>query len=201
MGEQTFAALGGDATVGAMFRFIPIPALPVVLSGLLVFGACKQKAEPAAEASANAIHSEDEICNLLTDEEVSAEMKQPVTGRRMPSSGQYSAPSCGWLTSEAPDSPGFAVTLFFHPDASDAPGSFVKKVKDVCRAPINLPNKPPLRVPEEPIEGLGDEATLCRKLLVRKGNNFFFIDRKPDSEEPWQESARRLASKVVSRLP
>lgn len=184
-----------------MLRFIPLPALPLVLSGLIVFGACKQKAEPAAEPSANAIHSEDEICNLLTDAEVSAEMKQPVTGRRMPSTGQYSAPSCGWLTSEAPDSPGFGVTLFFHPDASDAPGSFAKKVKDVCSSSVLLRNKPPLRVPEEPVEGLGDEATLCRKLLVRKGNNFFFIDRKPDSEDPWQESARRLAAKVVSRLP
>src|SRR5262245_30848262 len=111
-----------------MSKLVPCPALSLVLSGLLVLCACKQKGESAPEASANAIRSEDEICNLLTNEEVGAEMKQPVTGRRMPSSGQYSAPSCGWLTSDAPDSAGFVVTLFFHPDSADAPGSFTKKV-------------------------------------------------------------------------
>lgn len=184
-----------------MSTSISFPALRLVLSGLLFCGACKQKAEPAAEASAKVIHSEDEICNLLTDEEVSAEMKQPVTGRRMPSLGQYSAPSCGWLTSDAPDSPGFTVTLFFHPDATDAPGSFAKKVKDVCSGFVYPRNKPPVHVPEQPIAGLGDEAILCSKLLARKGNNFFFIDRKGGDEAPWQESARRLAAKVISRLP
>ena len=128
-------------------------------------------------------------------------MKQPVTGRRMPSTGQYSAPSCGWLTSDAPDSTGFAVTLFFHPDSADGPASFTTKIKDVCRGPVLRRNKPPLHVPLRAIEGLGDEATLCSKLLVRKGNSFFFIDWKGDEEAPWQESARRLAAKVVSRLP
>ncbi|MEO8185050.1 MAG: hypothetical protein ABI895_40105 [Deltaproteobacteria bacterium] len=175
---------------------------PVLLGCLLFFSACARKSEATKEASANAIQSEDEICKLLTDEEVAAEMKQPVTGRRMPSSGQYSAPSCGWLTAEADDSPGFTVTLFFHPDATDAPGSFKRKVKDVCSASTYFANKPPEPPrPTEPIEGLGDEAALCRKLLVRKGNNFFFIDQKGDSAVPWQEGARRLAAKVVSRLP
>jgi hypothetical protein len=172
-----------------------------MLSGFLVVSACKQKGESAPNASATAIHSEDEICELLTDEEVGAEMKQPVTGRRMPSTGQYSAPSCGWLTSDAPDSTGFAVTLFFHPDAPDAPGSFKSKVKDVCSAATFRRNKPPVHVPVQSIEGLGDEAILCRKLLVRKGNNFFFIDPKGDEEVPWQDGARRLAAKVVARLP
>ena len=183
-----------------MSNFSP-SALPLVLSGLIVLGACKQKAEPTAEASANAIRSEEEICKLLSDEEVSAEMKQPVKGRLMPSSGQYSAPSCGWLTGDAPDSPGFLVTLFFHPDSADAPDNFKKKIKDVCSAPVYLRNKPPVHVPEQAIEGLGDEATLCRMLLVRKGNNFFYVARKGDEEGPWQEGARRLAAKVVSRLP
>jgi len=174
----------------------------LLLGGLLVWSACARKSEATKEAAANAIQSEDEICNLLTDEEVTAEMKQPVTGRRMPSSGQYSAPSCGWLTAEAPDSPGFAVTLFFHPDATDAPGSFKRKVKDVCSAPTLFANKPSEPgQPPQPIEGLGDEAAVCRKLLVRKGNNFFFIDQKGDPAATWQESARRLAAKVVSRLP
>jgi hypothetical protein len=184
-----------------MSKLTASPALPLVLSGLVALGACKQKGEPAPEASASAIRSEDEICNLLTDEEVGAEMKQPVKGRRMPSSGQYSAPSCGWLTTDAPDSAGFLVTLFFHPDSTDAPGSFAKKVKDVCSAPVYLRNKPPLHVPQQAIEGLGDEATLCRLLLVRKGNNFFYVARKGDEDSPWQDSARRLAAKVVSRLP
>lgn len=184
-----------------MSQFAPSPTLPLVFCGLLVVGACKQKGEPAAEASANAIKSEDEICNLLTAEEVSAEMKQPVTGRRMPSSGQYSAPSCGWLTSEAPDSAGFRVTLFFHPDSSDGPSNFTKKVKDICSAPTYAANKPE-QEPQQPIEGLADEAVLCRKLLVRKGNSFFYIDRqKGDPGVPWQDAARRLAAKVVSRLP
>jgi len=180
---------------------LPSFALRLVLSGSLVLGACKQKSEPAPNASADAIHSEDEICKLLTDEEVSAEMKQPVTGRRMPSTGQYSAPSCGWLTSDAPDSMGFVVTLFFHPDSRDAPVSFKTKVKDVCSGPIIVPNKPLRHVPQQPIEGLGDEATLCGKLLVRKGNNFFFIGLNHDADIPWQEGARRLAAKVVARLP
>lgn len=184
-----------------MSKLITSLTLPFVFFGLLVFGACKQKSEPAAEASANAIQSEDEICSLLTAEEVSAEMKEPVTGRRMPSSGQYSAPSCGWLTSEAPDSAGFRVTLFFHPDSSDGPSTFTKKVKDVCSAPTYVANKP-VQEPQQAIEGLGDEAVLCRKLLVRKGNSFFYIDRqKADPGVPWQDAARRLAAKVVSRLP
>jgi hypothetical protein len=183
-----------------MLKF-PSLALHLVLSGSVVLGACKQKSERAPNASAKAIQSEDEICKLLTDEEVSAEMKQPVTGRRMPSLGQYSAPACGWLTSDAPDSTGFVVTLFFHPDAPDGPGSFTTKVKDVCSGAILRPNKPPVRVPLQPIEGLGDEATLCSKLLVRKGNNFFFIARKDDEDVPWEEGARRLAAKVVARLP
>jgi hypothetical protein len=154
------------------------------------------------QAPASAIRSEDELCNLLTDEEVGFEMKQPVTRRRLPSSGQHSAPSCGWLTSDAPDSPGFLVTLFFHPDSPDGPSNFTRKVKDVCSAPTYVGNKPPVHEPQQTIEGLGDEATLCRKLLVRKGNNFFFIGRqKGDPAVPWQDSARRLAAKVVSRLP
>jgi hypothetical protein len=196
-----------------------------MLCGLLVFDACKRKSEPSAEAPASAmavaasatpeaaasatpearvavIRSKDEICNLLTDEEVGFEMKQPVTRRRMPSSGQHSAPSCGWLTSDAPDSPGFLVTLFFYPDSPDGPSNFTRKVKDVCSAPTYVGNKPPVHELQQTIKGLGDEATLCRKLLVRKGNNFFFIGRqKGDPTVPWQDSARRLAAKVVSRLP
>ena len=189
-----------------------------MLGGLLVFNACKRKSEPSSEARATAIpgasatatpegrvaaiRSEDEICNLLTDEEVGVEMKQPVTHRRMLSSGRHSAPSCGWLTSDAPDSPGFLVTLFFHPDSPDGPSNFTRKVKDVCGAPTYVGNKPPVHELQQAIEGLGDEATLCRKLLVRKGNNFFFIGRqKGDPAVPWQDGARRLAAKVVSRLP
>ena len=184
-----------------MSQFIPSSALRLVLWSLLVLGACKQKGESAPKASANAIHSEDEICDLLTNEEASAEMKQPVTGRRMPKSGQYSAPSCGWLTSDAPDAAGFLVTLFFRPDSADGRISFAEKVKDVCRSATLFRNKPPVHEPIQPIEGLGDEATLCNKLLVRKGNSFFFIGWKGDEETPWKDGARRLAAKVVSRMP
>jgi hypothetical protein len=215
-----------------MTKFLPSPAVPLMLCGLLLLDACKRKSEASSEKSetsseksetssatavggpsrgadgnggnapAVVIRSEDEICKLLTDEEVGVEMKQPVTGRRMPSSGQYSAPSCGWLTSDAPDSPGFLLTLFFHPDSPDGPSNFTRKVKDVCNVPTYEGNKPPVQEQQRAIEGLGDEATLCRKLLVRKGNNFFFIGRqKGDPAVPWQDVARRLAAKVVSRLP
>jgi hypothetical protein len=182
-----------------------MPSLPTTLrvaalsSCLFCLLACARKPEASKEAPGEAIHSEDEICKLLTADEVAAELKQPVTARVMPSTGQYSAPSCGWLTAEAPDSPGFLVTLFFHPDSEDAPKNFQEKIKTVCNAPA-LPKEVP--APAQPIAGLGDEATQCRKLLVRKGNNFFYVSRqKGDPAAPWQESAQRLARKVVSRLP
>jgi hypothetical protein len=173
--------------------------LSLLLCCVSCFGACARKSEAVKEASAGVISSEDEICNLLTADEVAAEMKQPVTARTKPKTGTYSAPTCAWLTGDAPDSAGYTLTLFFHPDSPDGPENFKEKIKHVCDVPEPM-NKPP--PPTKPIEGLGDEAALCRKLLVRKGNVFFFMDRqKGDPAVPWQEGAQRLASKAVSRLP
>jgi len=170
-------------------RFAPL----VLLVVLAVLAGCS-RSEPTPPApktaSGAAITSEEQVCDLLTNDEVTAEIHAPVTGRRLPQAGEYGAPSCGWQTSEDPKAPGISVVLFFHPEAPDMTKSFHGKLDSVCKSE------------RKDISGLGDEAALCRALWVLKGKTYFSVGpMSPDPAIDWSAADERLARHVLERLP
>jgi hypothetical protein len=177
-------------------------------AGLSLLG-CSKKAAPPSEqqlapiapsaagaiASTNApayvIQSKDEVCTLLASSEVSAELKQPVLPARQQRITLGAPPECLYPTSDAPDALGVVVKLFFQPTSTDAAAAFSHIAIGACG-----------HDPQQPVAGLGDEAILCGKLLVRKGNNFFALyQQNGDPALPWADVAKRLAEKAVARLP
>lgn len=145
----------------------------------------------ASTASTAVISSKDEVCNLLTRDEVFAEVKRPIMARQPPKNSPYGVPECTFLAGEGPDAEGYVLTLYFRPEIPDGPALFTAKVQDTCA-----------HSPQQPLKDLGDEAVLCSKLLVRKGNVFFLLSRQGgDPAVPWGDAAQRLARKVLTRLP
>jgi hypothetical protein len=184
-------------------------ALALATATALGLLACSKKAAPpsekqvaasapsaaAATAPANAasyvIQSKDEVCTLLASSEVSAELKQSVLPARQQRITLDAPPECLYPTSDAPDAMGVVVKLFFQQNSTDAPAAFSHIAIGTCGHEA-----------QQPVAGLGDEAVLCGKLLVRKGNNFFILSRQNgDPALPWADSAKRLAEKAVTRLP
>jgi hypothetical protein len=146
---------------------------------------------PSANTATYVIQSKDEVCTLLASSEVSAELKEPVLPARQQRIALDAPPECLYPTSDAPDAVGFVVKLFFQPDSAEAPKAFSHIAIGVCGHDA-----------QQRVAGLGDEAILCSKLLVRKGNNFFILHRQNgDPAVPWADAAKRLAEKAVARLP
>jgi hypothetical protein len=147
-------------------------------------------AAPVPVPGAKVITSETQVCDLLTDEEVSAELKVPVTARELPKSGEHSAPSCGWQTSDDPNSMGVRVLLFYHPDDPEGPQYYKEKVGDLCGTR------------GQKIEDVGDEAMGCAGIWVRKKNSFFNVSPlHGDKSIDWKTVIPRLARLVAARMP
>jgi hypothetical protein len=145
----------------------------------------------AANAAPYMIQSKDEVCTLLASSEVSAELKQPVLPARQQRITFDAPPECLYPTSDAPDAMGVVVKLFFQQNSTDAPAAFSHIAIGACGHDA-----------QQPVAGLGDEAVLCGKLLVRKGNSFFVLYRQNgDPALSWADAAKRLAEKAVARLP
>ena len=137
-----------------------------------------------------AITSEEQVCDLLTADEVTAELKVPVTARLLPKAGEYGAPSCGWQTSDDPSSMGVKVLLFYHPDSVEGPKYYKEKLDGICHGK------------QEVIADLGDEAAFCGGVWVRKKNSFFNVSPlHGDKSIDWKAVDERLARLVVTRMP
>lgn len=147
---------------------------------------------PESDGSVSVIHSEDEVCSLLTPAEVGAQLGETVTARVLPKAGEYSAPECGWLVGDD-ESKGVSLVLFFHPEDSDGPGYFEDKVTDSAICP---------EAARKPISGLGDKAVWCGRLWVLKNNDFFSIGaHRGDASTNWPQVSEQLARQAVTRLP
>lgn len=179
----------------------------LVIAALVVVLGCSKKTTPSpstqaiasaptapissAPAAPSVIQSKDEVCNLLTTAEVSAELKQPILPGHQQAIGIDTPPQCAYLTGNEPEATGFVITLYFHPESPAAAAVFAHTVLATCA-----------HEPQQSITALGDEAVLCSKLLVRKGNVFFTLFRQNgDAAVPWGDAAQRLASKVLTRIP
>lgn len=144
---------------------------------------------PLLDGPAQAKHETEDVCALLTTDEVTTELKKSVSAKMLPRAGEYGAPTCGWFSAaDAPGTPKLRVALFRGNERGRQ--AFTKKLEDVCRAN---------RVK---VDNLGDEAALCGELWVRKGSNFFYVSsRAGDADVPWPAAVERLARLVLTRLP
>lgn len=167
------------------------------LWSILLIAACSKSAPstPAASPSpvpvpGKAITSEEQVCDLLTVDEITAELKVPVAAHRPPKSGEYSAPSCAWQTSDDPNSMGVKILLFYHPDSVEGPTYYKEKVDGICHGK------------QQVVADLGDEAAFCGGLWVRKKNSFFNVSpMHGDKSIDWKAVSERLARLAAARMP
>jgi hypothetical protein len=147
-----------------------------------------QSAASAAASASHVIQSKDEVCNLLTRAEVGEELKKPMQPARQHLI-QLGVPTECIYSAEGSEETGFALRLSFQ--ESSVGMGFAHATFEVCG-----------HDKQEKIQSLGDEAVLCRRLMVRKGDSFFMLSPlKDDPALPWADAAKRLAAKAVERLP
>jgi hypothetical protein len=178
---QPIVAVAATCQAAAMNR-----TLLIVLA--LVAG-CSSKDKDKSKATKLA--TEEQVCDALTPAEVEAETQLKTTARMLPKAGEYGAPSCAWLVSDAPDARGVAVTMFFQDNEADSKEYFAKKLAWVCDGK------------QVDVAELGDEAAFCGLLWVRQGTSFFSVSPTGGGMTPdeWQSLGPRLARHVLPRLP
>ena len=139
------------------------------------------------------VRSEDQVCELLTPEEIKATLNWKTSPRRLPKAGEYGAPECGWFVSDAPNAMGVSVLLFIHAEPGHGKESFAEKMSSMCRG-----------MQRQELQGVGDEAVLCRGFWVRKKDVYFCITPRnivPDAGISWRETDTTLARYIMARLP
>jgi hypothetical protein len=139
------------------------------------------------------VRTEDQVCDLLTPEEIKATLGWKTSPRRLPKAGEYGAPECGWFVSDAPNAMGVSVLLFIHADPGHGKESFADKMSTMCRG-----------IQRQDLQGVGDEATLCRGFWVRKKDVYFCITPRnivPDAGISWRDADSTLARYIMARLP
>jgi hypothetical protein len=157
-------------------------------------GSSGDKAAPAprtAAAPVARIATAEQVCDVLTPAEVEAELHENTTARMLPKAGEYGAPECGWLVSDAPGAHGVSVTMFLQDKEADARTYFAHKLDSVCRDG------------KREVPDLGDEAALCGRLWVRKGTSYFSISLARTTSTPDEriQIGRRLAEHILPHLP
>jgi hypothetical protein len=171
---------------------------------MIVSGCSRRESAPTSASSATPtgatakgapviVRSEDQVCELLTPEEIKATLNWKVSPRRLPKAGEYGAPECGWFVSDEPNAMGVTVLLFIHAEPGHGKESFADKMNTMCRG-----------AQRQELQGVGDEAVLCRGLWVRKKDVYFCITARnlvPDAGISWREASTTLARYVMARLP
>lgn len=137
------------------------------------------------------IQSKDEVCNLLTSAEVSAQLKTPIQFARQRAIMPDAPTECIYPTDDGKDAGGVVVRLSFERPGSSGSSGFAHTVLEVCGHDA-----------QKRVSALGDEAVQCGKLLVRKGESFFVLSLlRSEPAVPWDEVGPYLARKMVARLP
>lgn len=178
----------------------------VVAVALIALLGCKKKSTAGETAEAgpsspstqesspvpdHVIQSKDEVCNLLTSAEVSAELKMPIGFARQRAIALDAPTECIYPAGDGADATGVALRLSFQRERLNAGAGFAHALLEVCGHDA-----------QQSVPSLGDEAVLCSKLVVRKGDTFFVLSRLDGAPAvQWADSAKRLARKAVARLP
>jgi hypothetical protein len=139
-----------------------------------------------------AVRSDDQVCELLTPEEIKTTLNWKTSPRRIPHAGEYQAPECGWFVSEAPDAMGVSVMLFGYAEPGQGKQAFAEKLKSICRGA------------RQDVQGVGDEAVACHGFWVRKKDVYFCITPRnvgADAGISWRDADTALARYVMARLP
>jgi hypothetical protein len=180
-------------------------SIALSLAGVLVVSGCSRResapmsgsstAPPgaAAKVASVIVRSEDQVCELLTPEEIRATLNWKTSPRRLPKAGEYGAPECGWFVSDAPNAMGISVLLFIHAEPGHGKESFADKMNSMCRG-----------TQRQELQGVGDEAVLCRGFWVRKKDVYFCITLRnvvPDAGISWRDADTTLARYIMARLP
>jgi hypothetical protein len=153
-----------------------------------------EPAVPAVQKLPDAEHA----CDALTPAEVEEVLKLKTTAKMLPQAGEYGAPECGWLVSDAKDAAGVTVTLFFQDTEAESKEYFAKKLDSVC---MNYETKKDARLV---VLDLGDEAAFCGGLWVRQGTSYFSVTTPGASTadiEAYKAAQIALARRVLPRLP
>jgi hypothetical protein len=163
-------------------------------------GSAAGSAAPAVEV----IRSEDEVCDVLTPEEIKAELGIDTVARMLPRAGEYGAPTCAWYVDPpgdadaAPPPRGVSITMFLQDTEADGKEYYDKKLESVCGM---LP-KDAKRID---VSGVGDHAAVCGRLWVRSGSTYFSMSQAGGgagtTPEERLEQLKRLALKVIPRVP
>jgi len=147
----------------------------------------------AAKGAPIIVRSDDQVCELLTPEEIRATLNWKTSPRRLPKAGEYGAPECGWFVSDAPNAMGVSVLLFIHAEPGHGKESFADKINSLCRGSQR-----------QEVQGVGDEAALCRGFWVRKKDAYFCITPRnvvADAGISWREVDTVLVWYIMARLP
>jgi len=138
------------------------------------------------------VRSDDQVCELLTPEEIKATLNWKTSPRRLPKTGEYSAPECGWFVSDEPNAMGVSVLLFRWAEPGQGKQAFADKLSSVCRGA------------RQDVQGVGDEAVACGGFWVRKKDIYFCITARNvarDAGISWREADTTLARYIMARLP
>lgn len=216
------------------------PMRMLIILGLV---ACSSKDAPSSKPSddppapvpsapaLNKLSTADQVCDALTPDEIEAELHVKTVARKLPKSGEYSAPSCGWFVADAPDTADakdakiVGVTMFIHDNAADSKQYFGDKLEGMCRLPPSASAGSgsagsgsagsgsagsgsdsltgPARGRAIIGPNLGEDAAICGSLWVLKSRTFFALTaRNPTAtREQRIQIMRHLAERVLARVP
>ena len=173
-------------------------------AGILVASGCSRResaptsassAPPPGAAAKGApviVRSDDQVCELLTPEEIRATLNWKTSPRRLSKAGEYGAPECGWFVSDEPNAMGVAVLLFRWAEPGQGKQAFADKLNSVCRGA------------RQDVQGVGDEAVACGGFWVRKKDIYFRITARnvvPDAGISWRDADATLARYIMAHLP